>query len=470
MDVKKDILWRVYLSFLIMIMLGFVIIVKAFYTQNVEGRYWRAKGDTNHVKYMPINPERGTIYSEDGSILSTSVPVFDIFIDFGADGLREKNGKLFFEKLDSLSSLLSDVFKDKTPETYKADLQKGYDKKNRYYLLKRNISFDQYKTLNSFQLIKSGPNKSGFIFDPKDKRINPFNLMAKRTIGISRLDSSKNVGLENSYDSILRGIPGKRLVRYTGGVYLPVPGGEIDPVNGKDIVTTLDTYIQDVTEKELMKMIVDNKSKHGTAIVMETATGKIKAIANLGVDSNGVISEDYNYGVEKATEPGSVFKLVTLLSLLEDKHVDVNTMVDCEGGVKSYYGLRIRDSHGNYHSISVKEAFAESSNVAFSKLAFQYYQNQPDKWIDHITKFRLNQPTGIDLETKPNYLIKTPKSKSWSSTTIPYMAHGYEELVTPLHMLVLYNAVANNGKMMRPYLVSAIKEHDQIIRKIEPQV
>jgi cell division protein FtsI (penicillin-binding protein 3) len=252
---------------------------------------------------------------------------------------------------------------------------------------------------------------------------------------------------------------------------MPVENAEVEPENGKDIITNLDTYIQDVTENALMKKMVDNNSHHGTAIVMETATGKIKAIANLGKQANGSFSEDLNYGVGKCTEPGSVFKLATLLCLMEDKYVDKNSIVDCEGGVKSFHGLRIRDSHLGAGQLTVKEAFLRSSNVAFAKLADQYYGSQPSKFIDHLHRLHLDTYTGIDLTAasgKPT--VKNPKSKSWSGTTIPYMAHGYEALYSPLHMLMLYNAVANNGKMMRPYLVNSIREYGITVQTIQPQV
>lgn len=454
-----------------MIILGSLVIGRAFYIQTVQGKYWKGMGDSLHLKYMPIRAERGSIYSEDGNILSTSVPVFDVYIDFAAEGLREKNGKRFKENVDSLSISLNSLFNDKSTEEYRSELELAYAKKNRYYLLKRKISFDEYKSMRDFPLVRLGKNKSGFIFDTRDKRINPYVLLANRTIGISREDSTKNVGLEKSYDSLLRGSTGQRLMRYAAGVYMPVEGAEVDPENGKDIITTLDTYIQDVAETELMKMMVGNRSTHGTVIIMETATGKVKAIANLGVQPDSTYIEDLNYGIGKATEPGSVFKLATLLSLLEDKYVTSNSIVDCEGGQKYFYGLRIKDSHLGAGAITVKDAFARSSNVAFAKLANQYYESQPMKWWQHLDKFRLNKMTGIDIVAAAGRpTIKSPESKSWGKTTIPFMAHGYEELVTPMHMLMLYNAVANNGKMMKPYLVSSIKEYGVEVKKIEPEV
>lgn len=473
MEIKKDILWRVYLCFLCMIILGMVVIGRAFFIQTAEGKFWRSMGDSLHLRYMPIEAQRGSIFSEDGNMLSTSVPIFDVYIDFEADGLREKDGARFKKNIDSLSYCLAELFKDKSKDDYQHELQLGFTTPNlRHYLLKRKISFVEYKSMRDFPLIRDGKNKSGFIFDQRDKRINPYGLMANRTIGLSRDIASKNVGLEQSYDSFLRGTTGQRLMRYIAGAYMPVEGAELEPENGKDVVTTLDTYIQDVTERALYNMVSNNNSIHGTAIVMEVATGKIKAIANLGRQPDSIsYKEDLNYGVAKATEPGSVFKLATLLSLLEDKYVTKNTVVDCEGGKKRFANLTIKDSHLGARELKVIDAFLRSSNVAFAKLADQYYGNQPQKFIDHLHRLRLDQMTGIDITaTSGKPTIKTPKNRSWSGTTIPYMAHGYEELVTPLHLLMVYNAVANNGKMMKPYLVNSVLDYGVEMVKYNPIV
>lgn len=483
MDIRKDIQWRVSLSFLLMVLVGIIVIVKAFCIQQFEGKYWQSMGDSLHQKFTPLVAERGSIYSEDGNILSTSVPIFDIYVDFAAEGLTEKDGKRFKDNVDSLSISMAELFGDKSAAAYKKEMQLAYKNKDRYYPLKKKISFSEYIAIRNFPLVRQGKNKSGFIVDIKDKRINPYVLLANRTVGISRANAAK-VGIEQSYDSFLRGKNGERLMRYVAGTYLPVEGVEVEPENGKDVITTLDTYIQDVAESALMKMMVGNNSLHGTAIVMETATGKIKAIANLGqvknpdgtvkkdINGNSVYTEDLNYGVGKATEPGSVFKLATLIALMEDKYVDKNTIVDCEGGAKYFYGLRIKDSHLGAHELTVKEAFLRSSNVAFAKLADQYYHTQPSKFTAHLKRFRLDTMTGIDLvATSGRPLIKKPSNKrSWYNTTIPYMAHGYEELVTPLHMLTFYNAVANNGKLMKPYLVNAVREFGLDVKTFHPTV
>jgi cell division protein FtsI (penicillin-binding protein 3) len=451
-------------------MLGCIIIGRAFYIQSFQGHYWKSMSDSLHLKYMPLTAERGSIYSEDGNMLSTSIPVFDIYIDFNADGLREKNGKRFFDNLDSLSISLSNLFNDASAVSYKKELLSAYKNEDRYFPLKKKISFEEYQQLREFNLVKQGKNKSGFIFDVRDNRVNPYVLLANRTIGLSRGDTSKNVGLERAYDSLLKGQVGQRLMRYMAGAYVPVDGVEIEPENGKDIITTIDTYMQDVAENALMKMMVSNNSVHGTCIVMETPTGKIKAIANLGKRPDGNYLEDYNYGIGKKTEPGSIFKVATLLSLLEDEYVDTNSIVDCEGGRKSFYGLHITDSHLGTGNVTVKEAFAMSSNVAFAKLAEQYYHNQPQKFYQHLHNLRLDTLTGVDIVGQAAPLIKKPGGKYWTKTTLPYMAHGYEELVTPLHMLMVYNAIANNGRMMKPYLVNSINNLGVVIKTFEPKV
>jgi len=453
-----------------MIMLGAIILGRAIYIQKVQGKYWKSMSYKQHLKYIDIDAERGSIYSEDGNMLSTSIPVFDIYVDFGADGLREKDGKRFYKNLDSLSICLASLFKDGNAAYYKNLLKTEYKKQSRYFALKKKISFEDYEALRDFPLVREGRNKSGFIIDVRDNRVNPYVLLANRTIGLSRGDTSKNVGLERSYDSVLKGQTGQRLMRYISGTYVPVDGAEIEPENGKDIVTTIDTYIQDVAENALLKMMSENSSIHGSCIVMEVKTGKIKAIANLGKRPDGSYWEDYNYGLGMRTEPGSVFKIATLISLLEDKYVDTGSIIDCEGGRKNFYGLNITDSHLGTGRVTVKEAFAMSSNVAFAKLADEYYHNQPSKFYQHLHALRLDTTAGVDIVGAAKPFIKKPTSKHWAKTTIPFMAHGYEELETPLNLLMVYNAVANNGKMMKPYLVNSINEMGEKIQTFKPQV
>lgn len=469
MDVKKDILWRVYLGFILMAIVGSCILGKAFYIQQVQGAYWREKSDSMHQKIIELDAERGTIYSEDGSMLSTSIPQFDIYIDFMAEGLRDKNGKRFKENVDSLSICLSGLFKDRSSHEYKDLLQSGYREKDRYLLLRKKLSFKEYQLLTKFPLVRLGRNKSGFIAEKKIIRLNPYKMLAYRTIGLLR--ESNKVGLELTYDKYLEGTNGKRLVRYiAGGVSVPMDDYEIEAENGKDVVTTLDVNIQDITENALMKMMVKNKAEHGCAIVMEVKTGKIKAIANLGHTRDSSYWEDYNYAITP-TEPGSTFKLATMLSLLEDKKINLNTPVNLDGGEWQVYGRKVFDSekHG-LNTVTVKEAFAHSSNVGMAKIAWINYGNNPRQFIRHLERLHLDTLTGIDLKGEIRPSIYKPGSKYWSNTTLPWMAFGYNLTLSPLQMVTLYNAVANNGKMMRPYLVNEIREDGRAVQQYEPTV
>ncbi|HEY4063478.1 MAG TPA: penicillin-binding protein [Puia sp.] len=468
MEVKRDILWRVYLCFIGITMLSLVVLGKVFYIQRVQGAYWKGLSDSLHQKFIEMDAERGTIYSEDSSMLSTSIPYFNIYIDFGADGLREKNGQRFTENLDSLSHCLSALFNDQSAAAYKKDLLHGYRTNDRYYLLQSNVSFQKYQQLRDFPLVRQGRNKSGFIAEVNNKRLNPFGLLANRTIGLARANA-QNVGLERTYDTLLKGETGRRLVRYIGGgTYMPVEGYEIESENGKDIMTTLDVNIQDIAEQALQKELIENEAEHGTCIVMEVATGKIKAIANLGLQSDGTYWEDLNYAI-RATEPGSTFKLASLLSLLEDKKITLNDNVNLEGGTWKISGRTVYDAeqHGRTN-VTVKQAFELSSNVGMAKLISSHYAGNPSGFIAHLKKLKLDQPTGIDLVGEGSPVIKHPGSRTWSATTLPWMAFGYEVLVTPLQTLTLYNAIANDGKMMKPYLVNAIQESGITIKENQP--
>ena len=453
-----------------MVLICIAVLGRTFFIQHVQGKYWRALSDSLHQKYVDLSAERGTIYSEDGNMLSTSVPYFNIYIDFDADGLREKNGKRFKDNLDSLSLCLANLFRDQSAAAYKKQLIKGYKADDRYWLLQRYISFDQYKRLRNFPLVRQGRNKSGFIIDVSSKRLNPFGLLANRTIGLSR-DNAQNVGLERTYDSMLRGENGRRLVRYlNAGTYIPVEGYEIDPENGKDILTTIDVNTQDIAENALLSMMLENGCEHGTCIVMETATGKIRAIANLGRQADGSYWEDLNYAI-RASEPGSTFKLATLLSLLDDHEVKLSDHLNIEGGTWKIGTRTVHDAEKQEASdVTVEQAFEHSSNVGMAKLVVTHYSRHPELFVDHLKKLRLNEVTGIDLAGETSPIIKSPKSRTWSASTLPWMAFGYEVLISPLQTLTLYNAVANNGKMMKPYLVNAIQYAGGIDRQNQPAV
>ncbi|GAA0523829.1 penicillin-binding protein [Chitinophaga japonensis] len=470
MEVKKDILWRVYLCFIGMVLFGVVILARVFILQNVEGGYWRGMADSLHTSYVSLAAERGTIYSEEGRMLSTSIPYFDIRVDFAADGLREHDGRIFKENVDSLAYYLSQLFGDRSKREYKQLLREGYKSKDRYYLLKRDVPFSQFRELRGFPMFRLGPNKGGMIAETKNKRINPFKLLANRTIGLAR-KNAQNVGLERTYNDYLKGVTGKRLMRrIAGGTYVPVEGYDIEPENGRDIITTLDVNMQDIVETALMNMMVQNEAEHGTCILMEVKTGKIKAIANLGRQKDGSYWEDMNYALQVG-EPGSTFKLATMIAVLEDRYTTINGTVDLNYGRWQVGRRTVYDSEPHHRTnVTVKQAFELSSNVGMAKLAYQYYYKRPNDFVAHLKKLGLHHPTGIDLVGEGRPIIKNTASRTWSATTLPWMAFGYEVLISPLQTCMLYNAVANNGKMMKPYLVNTIQEYGQVVKAFEPTV
>ncbi|MCK7559602.1 transpeptidase family protein [Chitinophaga sedimenti] len=454
-----------------MALFSVAILGRVFFLQNIEGDYWRRMSDSMHTTFVTLDADRGTIYSEEGRMLSTSVPYFNLYVDFAADGLRAKNGEIYKNNVDSLAYCLSRLFGDKSKDGYKSILQEGYKERDRYFLLKRNVSFGEYQQIRQFPMFRLGKNKGGLIAENRQRRLNPFKLLANRTIGLAR-ENAQNVGLERTYDEHLSGVTGKRLMRrIAGGTYVPMDGYDIEPENGKDIVTTLDVNMQDIVETALMRMVTENEAQYGTCILMEVKTGKVKAIANLGRQPDGSYFEDMNYAI-RVTEPGSTFKLATMIAALEDKHVTLSSTVDINEGAWQVGRRTVWDSepHRGINHITVKKAFEISSNVGMAKLAWQYYRDQPDRFVNHLKRLRLDKPTGIDLVGEGAPVIKTTANKSWSATTLPWMAFGYEVLVSPMQTCMLYNAVANNGKMMKPYLVNSIMEYGKPIKEYMPQV
>ena len=479
MEVKRDILWRVYLSFLGIAVLGVFIISKAFYIQRFQGSYWKSMSDSLHQRIEPLDAERGTIYSEDGQMLSTSIPTFDIYMDMEADGLREKNGKRFRENIDSFSIALANYFGDRSATEYKRDLQQAYKKSDRYFLIRKKLSFEDYKAFREFPLARLGRNKSGVIVEVDSKRLTPFQLLANRTVGLSRdyfASNGKikkmNVGLEKSYDSFLTGQKGQRLVRFiAGGVAVPVEGYKVEPENGRDVVTTLDVNIQDITESALMKMMLQSESQYGTAIVMETRTGKIKAIANLGRQKDGSYWEDDNYAL-RVTEPGSTIKLLTLLSVLEKGTSSLTDLVEVGSEGQMQVGPRnVNDAERAPKPVlTVEECFAHSSNVGMSKVAYKAFASNPKEFKEYIHRYHLDIPSAIDLKDAPKPRLASLDNKHGGLMNMITMSFGYAIQVSPLNTLTLYNAIANNGKMVRPYLVNSISVDGNEIKPFPPTV
>ena len=471
MNVKKDIRFRVYIAFTCICMMGIVIIIKTALIQAKEGGELRSLSNQMRLRTDTLYAERGNIYSEDGQLLCSSIPQFDAYVDFAVI-----HPDTFYKNLDTLSRCLSRLFGDQSAEQYKKRLQTGFRESRRYYPLRKNMPFYDYQALRTFPVFSKGARRGGLIIETRTKRINPYGILAYRTIGLWRpgiwIDGKlqKNViGLEATYDSVLNGINGSRILqKQTGGVWMPVQNTEVDPRNGRDIVTTLDFNIQDVAEHAMKSVLEQYQCQYGTCIVMEVQTGKVRALVNLGRQSDGSYWEDFNYAMIP-TEPGSTFKLATILSLLNDGYINVHDIVDAEGGAIRFGNRVMKDSHLGLGRLTIKNAFALSSNAVMAKLAYQHYFKNPEKFVAHLKNFGLGRPTGIDLAGERRTRIIEPNDKDWSASTLPWMATGYGVLVSPLHTCMLYNALANDGRMMKPYLINSIREYGRDVKTFEPQ-
>lgn len=462
MTVRKDIRFRVYVAFTCICLFGIAIIVKAATLQIKDGEVLRAYAKSMHMRTTDLPAERGNIYTENGELLCSTIPQFDVHIDFSVI-----DSALFEDSVRYLAEGIANVLNDKSASSYERVLRKEYRDESRYWRLSRNLPYYEFQKLRKLPIFNRSKNRGGFIADTKIKRINPYGKLAYRTIGLYR-ENAKTVGLEATLDSILKGYNGSRVEKKaTGGLWMPVEGSEVEPRNGRDIVTTIDINIQDVAENALESILKKYECLYGTCVVMEVPTGKVRALVNLGRQQNGEYWEDFNYAMMR-TEPGSTFKLMTLFSLLRDKYLTIEDKVDAEGGRIKFGSLTMYDSHFGLHSMTIKDAFAHSSNVAMAKLADKYYINKPDQFLSNLKRLHIHERTGIDILGERKPLLKNPESKTWTRTTLPWMATGYEVMITPLHTAMVYNAIANGGKLMRPYLVSEVREYGKTIQRFNP--
>jgi len=441
-----------------------MILGKAAWVQVVNGPQLRSMARNMNLRNDTLFAERGNIYSEDGVLLCSTIPQFDLHIDFSV--IKKDT---FDKYKDTLAESFSAILKDKSKAAYLYELTTEFNDTARYYELAHNLPYYDYQFIKQLPIMKLGSRRGGLVVEQKNKRINPFNVMALRTIGLWR-KNSQVIGLEATYDSVLKGANGYCIKqRMPGGQWMIIQGSEQEPTNGFDLVTTLDVSIQDIAEHALESQLSKFECLYGTCIVMEVKTGKVKAIANLGRQKDGSYWEDFNYAMIP-TEPGSTFKLMTLLSLFNDKHITVEDQVNAQGGSASFGNRTMKDSHLGLGVLTVKQAFALSSNVAMAKLAYQFYAANPTVYTNFLKKLQLDQKTGIDLLGERKPVVKTPLNKSWSATSLPWMATGYEVMIAPLRTCMIYNAVANNGTMMKPYLVNAIRSFDKDVQVFEPEV
>ena len=446
------------------------IIYRLCVIQFAEGDMWKAQAEALTTKVEDMEAVRGNIFDANGALLATSLPYFEIAVDINAPSITDK---LFRENRDSLAYMLSGLFNDKSESDYLKILNRARKDKDRYVLLKRNVSYKDLQTLKTFPIFRKG-KRGGLVTLQTNRRERPFQMLAGRTIGLSR-PGIKPVGLEGAFDSVLMGVSGKRLMqKIAGNVWRPINDeNEVEPKDGSDLYTTIDINIQDVAEQALMHSLIKNKAAFGCAILMEVKTGEIKAIANLTRSNTdtATYNESLNYSLGYPAEPGSTFKLASMLAVIDEYNVRLDEKILVGNGTCMYYDRPMRDAHEpETPFITVQRAFETSSNVGVSKLITKYYAKDPKAFIQKLNSFHLNEKLGLSIPGEGVPRIKHVKDKDWYGTSLPWISIGYESLVTPLQTLTLYNAIANNGKMVKPRFVKEIRRNGNVIRKFMTEV
>ncbi|MDH7445173.1 penicillin-binding protein [Aquimarina sp. 2201CG14-23] len=466
----KNILNRLYFIAGCMFIFAILVMVKLVKTQFVEGDMYRAKGEQRVFKTFDIPANRGNLYDSKGNLLATSVPKYDIRFD--AVTVTDKD---FRENITELSKALSKEF-GKSSEHYDDVLRRARDNKNRYFLVRRNLGYSQYMRVKKFPLFKYGANRGGLIVEQRTIREHPIGKIAERTVGYERRDEQgyyTRVGLEGAYGPFLRGKEGKRKKqKIAKNQWKPIgDANEVEPQDGYDVISTIDVNVQDITHHALLAQLEKFEAEHGTVVVMETRTGEIKAISNLGRTKSGKYYEKLNYAVGESHEPGSTFKLMAMVAALEDKVIDSSYVVDTENGRVKFYDRIVRDSKwGGYGKISAAKAFELSSNTAFAKIINENYKEDPKKFVNRLMNMGLHKTLGLSIKGEGKPKIPYPGDKDWYGTTLPWMAHGYGVAVTPLQTLAFYNAIANNGEMVKPRFIKEVRAWDKTKEKFDKEI
>ena len=467
-EIKKDILTRVRILYVFFIVVGLTVFGRVLWIQfGPEGEDLRSRGDEITYARDTIRADRGDILAVDGRILASSIPTFDIRMDFAAHGLTNE---VFDSKVDSLAYRLASFFKDKSVAAYKTKLvnARRNKAKNRYtQIIPRRVNYLELAEIRKFPILKLGQNKGGIVIVPVSRRIYPHGSLALRTIG-SVNESGTKVGVEGAFDETLRGTNGNTLMqRISGSFQMPVQSADnVEPVNGLDVVTTIDVDIQDVAERALKQQLDQYYANWGAVVLMEVETGEVRAMANLTRKSEGVFVEDLNYVVGRNLEPGSTFKLASLITLLDDGKMNLDDQVDTGNSITTNVGgAKITDTH-NYGKITLREVFEVSSNIGFAKSVYAHYGNKPSRFVDKLCDMGFDKPLGVQIPGEPDPLLWHParNKQNWSGVTLQNMAYGYGLEITPLHTLAFYNAVANGGRMVKPKLVKEIRRYGETIR------
>jgi cell division protein FtsI (penicillin-binding protein 3) len=471
MAVRDDIVWRSGIIYYAIVLLSVVLVVRIVFLQYVQRGKWSDMSEKYVYKTAEMPASRGDILTSDGRLLASSVPYYTIYMDTRSTGM---SGATFTNGINGLSEGLSRLLGERSPAGWKSVITEARRKGDRYFLIKRRVSYETLKKLKTLPIFREGQYKGGLVAQAETRRILPNSDLAARTIGYLNQGSQGNeVGIEGSFDKELAGRNGVAVKqRLTGGDWITVENAtSVASKNGNDVVTTLNIDLQDVATSALSNQLRRHNAHHGCAVLMEVATGDIKAIANLEIGRDGRYHETYNYAVGESTEPGSTFKLPVLIAALEDGIIDTGDIVDTGTGSVRFYNKIVRDTkEGGFGKISVKQVFEKSSNVGTSKLIHELYKDKPKEFVNRLYAMKLNEKLDLQIKGEGEPLIRYPGDKLWSGLSLPMMSHGYEVQMTPLQILTFYNAVANDGKMMRPRFVTDILNNGTVIKSYKPEV
>jgi len=472
---RKNIILRFALIYFLIVVAFLLVIYKIIVIQFVERDHWLALAAKNVKTNIVIKPNRGNIYACNGSLMASSIPTYYVYMDLRVPALHENDGALFKENIDSVAICLSNFFGDKSVAQYKNDITKAYFEENgEYRLYPKRISYAQLKVLKTFPLFRLGKNKSGLVTKELFERVKPFGSLASRTIGDIYADESKGGknGIELAFDSVLRGTPGVGVRQKIANSWQETV--QVEPVDGRDVITTINIDFQDIAEKVLVDSLKAFDAEAGYVVLMEVQSGEVKAIVNMQKNADGTYSENKNGVVSDLVEPGSTFKVVSLVAALDDGKVKITDTIDTDNGIYQYANSFMKDhnyNRGGFHKITIAEAIQASSNVGVSRMIVNAYGDNPAAYVNKLYQMKLNVPMQLEIPGAAAPQIRHPldKTRYWSKTTLPWMSIGYEVQIPPIYTLAFYNAIANNGKLIRPFFVKAISKNGQIVKTFQTE-
>jgi cell division protein FtsI (penicillin-binding protein 3) len=471
MAFRDEIVWRSGIVYFAIALLAVAILVRILVLQFVQHGKWAAMSEKYAYKTAEMPANRGDILAYDGRLLASSVPYYTIYMDTRSTGMTAET---WANGINGLSAGLARLVGERSAAGWKEVITNARRRGDRYFLIKRRVDYETLTALKELPVFREGQYKGGMVAQAENRRILPNSELAARTIGYLNLGSEgTKVGIEGSFEKDLAGKNGVVVKqRLTGGDWITISdASSVDSKDGNDIVTTIDIDLQDVASSALLNQLKKHNANHGCAVVMEVETGDIRAIVNLEQVSDGSYHEAYNYAIGESTEPGSTFKLPSLMAALEDGVIDTGDIVDTGSGSVKFYNKIIRDTkEEGYGRLTVKQVFEKSSNVGTSKLIYEHYKDRPKDFVNRLYAMKLNQKLGIQIAGEGEPLIRYPGDKLWSGLSLPMMSHGYEVQLTPLQILTFYNAVANDGRMMKPRFVTAVMSNGNVIKRFEPNV